>query len=374
MCVYGVVQSLAMAAVFAYALVTLYQAGIPRWAITVVFGMYALLTYNVAYSATMWKDIPFSIAALALVVSLYRILRGIGKNGALNYVNFALGGIFFCLMRTNGWYSCLVTALVLIPMVRKRKLTVLLCGILAAGWICNGPVLDALGVSETNFVEALAIPFQQVSRVVADGREIPEQDREMLEEIFDLEKVRELYDPLIVDPIKFEAFRHDKRDYLRENLGDYGRLWLRLGMKYPWEYTKAWIDQTQGYWNAGYFYTIYPDLEEDAQLGEAFGIRRPDRDNPVKDGFEKIFAVQRKIPFLAQPLLGIGFHVWILILCFVVNLVKKREEFLLTIPILVIVAGLWIGTPVFSEFRYAYPVFVSVPVLLCVTAFETKKV
>ena len=48
---------------------------------------------------------------------------------------------------------------------------------------------------------------------------------------------------------------------------------------------------------------------------------------------------------------------------------KKREEFLLTVPVMVLLAGLWLGTPVFAEFRYAYPMFLSAPVILGATVF-----
>ena len=48
---------------------------------------------------------------------------------------------------------------------------------------------------------------------------------------------------------------------------------------------------------------------------------------------------------------------------------KKKEEFLLSIPLLVLIFGLWLGTPVYSEFRYAYPMFVAMPLILAVTLF-----
>ena len=56
--------------------------------------------------------------------------------------------------------------------------------------------------------------------------------------------------------------------------------------------------------------------------------------------------------------------------CFLVNALKKREEVLLTIPILVLVVGLWLGTPVYAEFRYAYPVILTLPVILPLTVYQ----
>lgn len=372
--VYGVVQSIAMAAVFAYVLVTLYQAGVPRWCLALVYAVYGFAAYNIAYSVTLWKDIPFSLGALAMVCALYRIMKNIGKI-PLNYVVFAVGSLFFCMMRTNGWYACLVMTLAMLPSFRRlgKKLLIILCAVLAAGWICNNPVLDVLGVSETDFVEALAIPFQQVTRVVAEEQEIPEKEMQMIEAIFDIDAVKALHDPLSVNAMKFEAFRGEQRAYLKEYLGAYGAMWLRLGLRHPWTYLKAWIDETVGYWNAGYNYWIYPSLDLDAQRGEALGIVRQPLHNPVQGIFGWIFDVQQKNPLLAQPLLGIGFQVWIFLGCLAVNGVKKREEFFLGLPVLVILVGLWAGTPVFAEFRYAYPVFAVVPLLLPVTFFHSDR-
>ena len=52
---------------------------------------------------------------------------------------------------------------------------------------------------------------------------------------------------------------------------------------------------------------------------------------------------------------------------------KKRKNWLLCLPPLVLIVGLWFGTPVYSEFRYAYPVFLSLPVILMATLFEQRE-
>ena len=50
----------------------------------------------------------------------------------------------------------------------------------------------------------------------------------------------------------------------------------------------------------------------------------------------------------------------------------KQQEKVLAVPLLIILAGLWVGTPVFSEFRYAYPVFLTLPVILAATALSAR--
>lgn len=43
---------------------------------------------------------------------------------------------------------------------------------------------------------------------------------------------------------------------------------------------------------------------------------------------------------------------------------KKREVWVISVPVLLLVVGLWFGTPVYSCFRYVYPLFISFPLIL----------
>ena len=360
-------QILFMAACFGYVLVTLYQTGVPNLVLVMVYALYAFMPYNIAYSVTLWKDIPFAGATVLFVTAFYRLLKGIGKRKAWNYAAFLIGALGFSLWRTNGWYAFAVTTLVMLFLLGKkqRKLLILMIAVLLLCWVLLNPVLAVLGVGETNFVEAFAVPMQQIARVVAEGRELTGEETDLLSEIFWLDKVGALYDPLTVDPVKFETFRYDRVDYIRENLGQYLRLYVNLGLRYPAEYLKAWIDETKGYWNGGYFFWIYTKGVGD----NIYGLEASYGENAVASAFAALFRYVEKLAIL-QPLTSIGLHVWVLLGCFLTNVLKKRKEFLLAIPILVLVVGLWLGTPVYAEFRYAYPVILTLPFLLAVTCYR----
>lgn len=363
---FHVAQILFMAACFAYVITTLHQADVPVWFLVGVYAVYAFQPHNIVYSVTLWKDIPFSGAAVLFITALYRLLKGIGKSRVWNCVVLILGTLGFSLWRTNGWYAFLVTALLMLFLMGKRqkKLIILMTIVLVVSWLLINPVLTILGVKKTNMAEAFAVPMQQVARVVAEGRELSQQETDLLSEIFWLDKMPELYDPLTVDPIKFETFRYDQVPYILENKGEYLKLYASLGLKYPGDYLKAWIDETKGYWNGGYFFWIYTKQMD----VNPYGIANTVEDNLIQKLFAAAFRYLEKPAFL-QPLVSIGLHVWALIACSLINALKKREEFLLGIPLLVLVAGLWLGTPVYSEFRYAYPIILSMPLILAVTVF-----
>ncbi len=354
------VQVLFMAACFGCAIVTLYQAGIPVPVLAVVYLLYAVSPYNIVYSVTLWKDVPFSGAGLLFAVGLYRIINRIGRSTKLNYAILVLGAIGFSLWRTNGWYAFLVTFIVMALVMGKkyRKLLLVMALVLLLCWVMINPVLDGLEVSETNLVEAFAVPMQQVARVVANDRDLTEEQTRMLSDIFWLNTMAEVYDPLSVDPVKFIAFRNENISCVTQNIGGYLRLYFELGIKYPADYLFAWVDETKGYWNAGYDYWMY-------DLGHERNI-----DNAIERIFASMFRFLNETEAF-KLFSSVGFYIWGMIGCCVANWLKKREEFLLSIPVLVLVAGLWLGTPVFCEFRYAYPVMLTLPVVACATMYKS---
>ena len=370
---FTVAQVLFVSACFAYVLMTFYEAGFPKWFFICTGIVYILLPYNIAYSVTLWKDIPFGMCACLLAASLLRIIRRIGSNSKCNYIIFAAAAIGFSLLRTNGWAAFLVLFCSMLVLVRKqyKKLIFMMLVVLVFTGILIGPYLSAKNVSKTDWVETLAVPFQQIACVVACDRWMEPYEEQMLSEIFDLEVIKERYDPHIVDPIKFDALKRDKLEFFQENWNEYVYIWLSLGKRYPNDYATAYIELTKGYWNGGYnggeLYWTYLTGVGHNELG----IRHTVRENAIRDFFERyIFYMEWN--GITPVFYSIGLHVWILIACLVINKEKNRPEFLLSLPCLVLIIGLWIGTPVYSEFRYGYPLLVSLPVILGATIFHVQ--
>ena len=361
-------QILFMAACFGYAVMTLYQIGAPRWALGAVALLYGIQPYQIAYSVTLWKDIPFAGAALLFVTALYRLVKQVGKPGK-NTVFFVLGAAGLSLWRTNGLLAFGITALVMLFFLRKSQLKLLavMFAVLACCWVLMYPLLGLLGIGQTHFVEVLSIPLQQISRVIAHQRELTVYETEMLEQILNLDRVVQVYDPLTVDPIKYEAFQYGNQTYFLQNLGEYLSVYLRLGLRYPADYLKAWIDETKGYWNGGYFFWIYTK----GVYPNSYGLEACYGTGLIAGLYNAWFRYVEKLEIL-QPLTSIGLQVWAIVSCTLVNALKKRKEFLLGIPLIVLAVGLWIGTPVYAEFRYAYPFFLTAPFLIAVTVWEKK--
>ncbi len=363
---FSAVQSIAMAAAFAYTVTTLYQYRMPRFWVLLAFAMFAFLPNHITYSCTMWKDVPFGLTVLVLVVAMFRIMRGVGKSRSLNFVMLLVGGIGSCILRSNGLAAMAAALLVLGLFFRKRcrELLIPWVAMVLVGWILTGPAMDWCGVKKNNFIEGLSVPLQQVARVITEGYELTAEEIRLIDTILDIEQVPEEYTQECVDPIK-DMIREKNYDYLQENKGAFLKLWIDIGLRYPWEYVEAWVEETKGYWNSGYDYYIYAQYVSENN----YGIYMVEQTNLIHRLVKAYFTLTRETVFF-EPLQSIGFNVWVLsMLCFL-NLLYNRKEFLLTVPVLAVVFTLWLTTPVFSEFRYAYSVFTTLPFLLPVSLYR----
>lgn len=353
-----VLQTAVMAFAFTHCLMTMGQFGVPRYFLIGAYLIYALVPYNMAMCITIWKDVLFAGGCLLMISAWLRILRS--RSSCLgNYLVFIFGSLLFILSRTNGWLIYLVSFAVYAVFIRKNRKFLAAMGALAVcGWALLNPVLSALNISGSDLAESLSIPIQQVSRVIADGHELTEEEEMLLSQVLDLEEVPALYTDWLSDPMKVEI-RSKDYGYLQEHLGEYVELWVRLGLRYPGAYLKAWVDQTKGYWNGGYEYAMYSETVTD----NPYGVEKAASGNIIASLFRLYFGLSRHVIFF-EPLHSIGLHVWIVILCFLLNLMKKREVWVISVPVLLLMVGLWFGTPVYSCFRYVYPLFISFPLIL----------
>ena len=365
---FSVFQILYMAGCFSYVVMTLYQKGAPRWCLWAVWAGYALIPYQIVYSVTVWKDILFSGASLLLTVSMYRLLCPVEKEEKRDWILFILGGTGLCLWRTNG---LLVIAMLVIALVltgrKNRKLAAVLAVILAVCFVLCGPVLSSMGInSSSRLSESLAIPLQQVARVCHDGETLEQEDLELLRTVAEPEEFAAAYLSYLANPVKVLLRMSPGYDQMKADPIPYLKLWLRIGLQHPVSYLKAWVDQTKGYWNAGYAYWITAAGISENEFGL---VSRPE--NIVGTVFHKLMQYAERIP-LMHPLFSIGLYTWLTAICCFVNRLRRRAEWLLSLPWLVILFGLLIGTPVYAEFRYAYPVMLACPLILTATFLKTE--
>lgn len=356
---YSVCQLMFLAGAVAFSLMTLYTAGVKKLYIFMCGLPFAVLPYHIVYSVTMWKDVVFGVATLLFVVFFFRSLNRIG-NQVINLVFLFFFAVLFGLWRSNAWLALVGSAVLFLFFLRKehKKILLVVAAAVLVSWVMRSPVLSALDVKQPDFVESLSIPVQQVARVVVDDGYISEEDRQTLNKIMDVDEVKDLYLDYLSDPIKNEI-RSKGHDYLDENKIEFFKLWVRVGIHNPWSYISAWVDQTKGYYNSGYKYWITATYSSSDEIG----FVKKTFDNPINDHFTDALDDMNQHA-LAKPFISIGFCVWIFAALGITLFLRRRKEFVLMIPLALTVGTLLIATPVFSEFRYVYFLFTTMPFLI----------
>ena len=357
---YHVFQILFTAVSFSYAVSTMTIMKPPKWIIVSTMLFYILMPYHIIYAVSMWKDIMFGCFVLILVTFVYRCMSGIG-NPVFDYVILAVSSLGTCLFRSNGFFAfvILTAAFVVLWKLSNKKMLLVFCSAIVVSFIMKHAVLTGLGVTPPDTIESLSIPAQQIARVVQEGCELDEWQTETLGRIIDIDKIPEVYKPYISDPVKDLVREKGKQQLLVDQKEDYIKLYLSLGKKYPLVYARAWIDQTRGYYNGGYGYwrwllKIYRN---------DMGIERTIRSESLNKAFMEYLWIFSDIQLL-RIFLCIGLFVWIDIVILMIALLKKdKVGAFAAMPILVIVASLLVATPVFSEFRYVYAAFCSLPMV-----------
>lgn len=374
---YCIMQMIIIAAIYAYTVGILYKYGIHRWACVVITVFYALIPYNVMFSFNMWKDSLFSAFLLLFTVLIWKTVIDLKGNSTKirigDIILFILSGLGICLFRNNGFYAFLLVLpfLCLICWKTRKAIVASTIAILLATLIIKGPVFNYFEVETQDFVESLSIPAQQIARVVSDGLEITEEQTALLNQIISVDSIAVTYDPRISDPIKGLIRSQGNQEYLAEHKAEYLKVWFEIGMHYPFQYLRAYMNQTEGYWNPDVQYWVYTEGVSQNQVGVTAEPLIPEYiGNRLKwfawDSYEII------------PLYGllwsIGTAVWITMLlagfCYVRG---KKKELCIFLPIMALWGTIMIATPVYAEFRYIYAIFLCMPLFMAASIYPDKR-
>ena len=360
---YSVFQIVFTSLCFAFTVSTMARMKAPRWIVIMSIMFFVLMPYHITYAITMWKDVMFGCFVLMLVTAIFRCMNGIGHI-VLDYIMLAVASLGTCLFRNNGFFAfvILTIAFVVLWRLKNKRMLIVFASAIIISFIMKHAVLARLGVTQPDTIDSLSIPAQQIARVIQEGCELNDWQRELLSDVIEIDQIPENYKDYISDPIKSLVRQKGNQNLLVEKKSDYIKLYFSLGMKYPMVYLRAWIDQTRGYWNAGYEYWRWSLGVFKNDLGIARTTNNISIDLMLREYLWLFTNLQGLRLFLS-----IGFFIWIDILMLMIALIRKdKVGAFVSMPILVVVASLLVATPVFSEFRYIYAAFCSLPMVIVI--------
>ena len=371
--VYICFQIVFMAICFAYAVMLMAELKAPRWLIVVMTIIYSAAPHHIMYSFSMTKDVMFGGFVLLAVVSVFRLVKDLG-NRHFNMMLSALSGLGVCLFRSNGLFVYLLWMLSILFIYRKEikrkpltvtgKMLICMCAVVLMSLVLKYPVLKAIGVHQTDFVESLSIPIQQIARTAVDNNDLTEEQTGLLSKVLDIDKIREFYYHTSSDPLKEHIRAEGDEEYLVSHKADFLKLYIAMGLKHPSSYASAWVDQTYGYWNAGYKDWHWYDWVESGIYDNRYDIHRAVRSEKLNNIFNEYLWLFEEVPIL-QLFLCMGLHMWIVFVMLYVAIIRKdKEGIIILLPIIWILVSFMIATPLSMEFRYAYAVFCVLPAVV----------
>lgn len=366
-------QIIIMSAVFAYSIDTLLEIKLNIKLVIAIVALYSIMPYNVGMSCALTKDTAFAIAVSLFITASYRCLYGIGKNKWINNILVFIGGCGACLLRTNGKFAFIVVMIALLVLLDKKKNVcyISLCaGALVVSFLLGTVYLSVLNITQPDTVESLSIPLQQIARCSEDQKVIEGNELEFINSFTDYAGMAERYNPSCSDNIKNYIRAEGDQAYLSEHKVDFIKVWLKVGIKYPFNYIKAWADETRGFWSGSYYYSIWHRGITDGLDMSFYNIVNVEHNAlalKIWEWWEGIIAYN-SIPFL-EIIMSVGIRFWSLIFLFVWAILNNRKASVLLVFPIALIATLAIATPVCVEFRYAYAVFTSYAI--CVLAVIT---
>lgn len=357
---YSIFSMLMMATFAAFVLKYLRKKKVPAFVQLIILLFYMFYPVNGMYSITMWKDILFSgIMPLFIIQNIELIFNTeefLGKKR--NMVAYVIIAIFTILLRHNGLYVVMLSLPFTFVVLRKywKKVLIMFLSILVIYEAFNFVVFKILKVKKGSVGEMLSVPIQQIVRSVKNNYEdIDEETINKINEYFTVENAWEYYNPVLSDPVKFKF----NNGYFEKNKSEFISIWLKLFVKYPKDYIEAFISNSYGY----YYPEARNSIVSRATMDHNMGIKQ----TPLIEGkwVEQIDSLTdvRDIPAFSFAFsIGAGFMLTVIALSYIIY--KKKYKYILVyLPTFILWLTL-IASPAYCEFRYAYPIFLALPVYI----------
>lgn len=362
---FSVAQSTILAIIFARTIVWMRQEKIGKYGIIAAFIFYAILPVNAIAGIIMWKDILFAGFGLLLLITLRKLY--IEKNAFFTLKNityFIILGFLFCTFRNNGLYAYILFFVIVIIInfrslfMSKKFLLLLLSPIILA--VAYLSLITLVSKPTAASFAMLCVPVQQVARTVKyHNGELSTSEKKTINEILPVDKIGELYNPNLSDPVMgtldANAFNANKVKYLG--------LWLKLLVEYPKTFISATLYNTYAYVYPYYVSPTPTDTIMDNSIHP--NALKNYTDDAYKYGNKQAVGTYEGIISDIAPIIhNIGFYTCVIILGVYVAIARKKREL---VGVFILLLCLFISTvlgPVDGEFRYLYLFVVALPFIL----------
>ncbi|MBQ8987019.1 MAG: hypothetical protein IJ100_07245 [Lachnospiraceae bacterium] len=320
------------------------------------------------WTITMSKDSLFAIVGTLLGIMLFQVVESRGEilRRRRFLAQLVAVNVLMTFAKNVGAYILLFCAVFLLLYYRRQWIGFLISFVLPAVLyltVVSGLVLPAFGVAPSGRQEMFGFMFQQTARYVKEyPQDVTEEEKEAIRAILPYDELRELYNPVSQDSVKFRFHQQASS----EDMKRYMKTWFSMFLKHPRPYWDATMDITGRY--------FAPAKEEDLDyMPRLAGEVRLLKENEAFDIHYSGAEEQRHSmtttfrDMSGMPVIGLlfqrCFYVWAVMLCVVVAAVlPHKERLLFLLPYIVQILFLFIA-PVAST-RYMLLLIWSFPFMI----------
>lgn len=386
---FTLLQTLALSYALSRAVQLLHRLGMNRAVRWTAIAFFAITPIWAGYAQFISKDTLYTATMLLFTLSVLRLLTGVNGSMAIEAAELFAWGLLCCLLRSNGLYVVLPTAVgVVLFGVRGRDRLfagAALAGAVACAMLFSNVLIPALGIRDETASGLYSVCFQQSARVLRDhGDEVTAEEYAAIDHVLDAENLPELYEPWISDPVKYTFRQYGQgRMAEKEALAAYRTTWLSMFSKYPLTYAESFFAGNVSY------YTFAPKINseltyngqggnrlvfETYELGESRGYDPAYLDTtqmavlePVRRLLAAFARGWRHIPILSL-LYACATYTWTLVGAGLSVVRQKRWRMLIGFLPALLSLGVCMLGPVNDYFRYFLPIVAMTLPLLAASA------
>lgn len=357
-----ILQAVMMASSAAAFMAWLRKKTVRIWVISLLTALFALMPIFPLYSISLWKDTPFGVIMFLYSWLMYVIVIKLNKEKAVlsrsDIVKYILLSALVIFGRNNGIYIVIAVSVALALFIhiagcnKDKKIIILTSvSVIAASLIIQIPVYNACGVEQSDPVEKYGIPIQQTAYIISSAGKISDSEREVFDNILPMDGWINLYNPIVVDPIKFDPLFNS--EYFNANTGKFVKAYAGIVVKNPVLAVKGYLLSTIGFW----------DVWKTSSSAYYCNTHCYGAEFYMSDYFSQKTGILLTDIVGPRWVISSGLLIWIMLWAVSFILQKRYYRMLMPIiPTLALWCTLLIATPLAFSFRYVFSLLLCLPI------------
>lgn len=376
---YTGVQFLTQCFVISYGFCVFRRRKIPVWVRWVGLGYYSIFPLFPNWGISYVKDTGYYISFLLMILLMTDVLlNGDGQTIRWQQTLWVVSLLGLVAFRNDGRYVVAITVAALLLFARKYWKTWLFGAVVVVLFlvIVEHIYMPLRNIPAGSVREVLSVPLMQTANYLNRHMdEVTEEEAIVLTSLFegdDLTKVAEAYDEMISDDVKgrFKEYP-EKRELIA-----YFKVWRTQFIRHPETYIDTFWKHCDGYFYPGrkcyadiigWFKILDGQSRSDEYLDIHFGMKT----QSFREKLEQWAYLLYELPvigWLYRP----AVHTWIMVGCLAILLWRRKREFLVILPGIVVLL-ICMVSPLNASVRYYLPVMAAMPVYLGICEVRKKK-